>query len=81
MVFDRGGTLRPGCNPLYNETGLPEPLVPPRAGGKIEVSLSFPPSFATANGLTSQQVANIRATVKKLGATGPDAVERAFGAR
>jgi hypothetical protein len=33
LVFDRGGTLRPGFNPVWNNTGRPEPLVPARGGG------------------------------------------------
>jgi hypothetical protein len=38
MVFDRGGTLRPGWNPVYNGTGRPEPLVPARGGGgKLQI--------------------------------------------
>ena len=32
-VFDRGGTLSPGANLVYNLTGRPEPLVPPSANG------------------------------------------------
>ena len=37
MVFDRGGTLQPGWNPVYNGTGRPEPLVPARGGGKLQI--------------------------------------------
>ena len=33
LVFDRGGTLRPGFNPVWNGTGRPESLVPARGGG------------------------------------------------
>jgi hypothetical protein len=37
MVFDSGGTLRPGFNPIWNMTGRPEPLVPARGGGKLQI--------------------------------------------
>jgi hypothetical protein len=38
MVFDQGGTLRPGFNPVWNGTGRPEPLVPARGGaGKLQI--------------------------------------------
>jgi len=37
MVFDQGGTLRPGFNPVWNMTGRPEALVPSRGGGKLQI--------------------------------------------
>ena len=38
MVFDQGGTLRPGYNGIWNMTGRPEPLVPARGGaGKLQI--------------------------------------------
>jgi hypothetical protein len=38
MVFDQGGTLRPGWNPVYNGTGRPESLVPARSSsGKLQI--------------------------------------------
>jgi hypothetical protein len=38
MVFDSGGTLRPGYNGVWNMTGRPEPLVPARGGGgKLQI--------------------------------------------
>jgi hypothetical protein len=80
QVFDRGGVLRPGFNQVWNKTGRPEALVP-AGGGKLEVTLKLDSSFTAATGLTPQQVANIRATVRRVGGTGPGAVDRAFGNR
>jgi hypothetical protein len=43
MVFDRGGTLRPGFNPVWNGTGRPEHLVPAQGGAatiRFEVASS-----------------------------------------
>ena len=40
MVFDQGGTLRPGFNPVWNGTGRPESLVPVRGGGGTHLHLT-----------------------------------------
>jgi hypothetical protein len=76
MVFDQGGTLRPGWNPpIYNGTGRPEPLVPARGGGgKLQIE------WVGGNGGDDLE-RWIRKNVRVRGGTGPGAVERAYGSR
>jgi hypothetical protein len=40
MVFDSGGTLRPGFNAVWNKTGRPESLIPARGGGGVHLHLT-----------------------------------------
>lgn len=80
-VFDNGGTLAPGANMVYNLTGKPEALVRPGGGGgqDITVTMELGPNFKRQTGLTDQELADIRYTVRTKGGQGPDAVQRAFG--
>ena len=40
LIMDRGGTLSPGFNPVWNMTGRPESLVPARGGGGVHLHLT-----------------------------------------
>jgi hypothetical protein len=71
MVFDSGGTLRPGYNGVWNMTGRPEPLVPARGTGKLQIE------WVGSNG-DDELTRWIRKNVRIRG--GGD-VQRAYGSR
>jgi hypothetical protein len=75
LVMDSGGTLRPGFNPVWNGTGRPEPLVPARGGGKLQIE------WVGGEHGGDELTRWIKKNVRIRGGTGPGAVDRAFGSR
>ena len=79
MVFDRGGTLRPGWNPVYNGTGRPESLVPARGGGgATDVHVHFHGPVGSQAELERWLTTALR---KGTATMGGGSVQRAYGRR
>ena len=79
QVFDSGGTLKPGRNVVYNLTGKPEHLTRTdriKGGGNVSITLELGPKFKRQTGLTDQELADIRYTVRTAGG---GSTQKAFG--
>jgi hypothetical protein len=76
-VFDRGGTLAPGVNTVYNLTGKPEHLTPTNGGAGNVTTLEV-----VSGGESEFQqfmLMALRKWVRIKGGRGEGSVQRAFG--
>ena len=76
MVFDRGGTLAPGPNLVWNHTGKPEHVTPDGGGGAVTVNLHVHGPVGSQAELARWLKESVRELVRVKGGGN---VQRAFG--